>query len=96
VKQARGGLEVNDLAVLGGVKLGSEPWLIETKSWGSMGVETGLDSRWPGQVNVDLGPIEKAGSNGMATALIVANVWVWMWENSIKLATVVGMKGKEK
>jgi hypothetical protein len=41
-----------------------------------MGVETGLDSRWPGQVKVDLGPIVKAGSKGIATALIVAIVWV--------------------
>jgi hypothetical protein len=77
VSDTRGGLEVNDLVVLGGVRLGSDPWLIETRSWGSMEVEAGLDSRCPGQVKADLGPpMAKVGSKGMAaTALMFAVVW---------------------
>lgn len=75
VMVVRGGLEARDFVSLGGVMLGSDPLMIELKSVPRMlllFVEP--ESRGPGQVNAGLGPIVNVGSNGMATALILAAV----------------------
>lgn len=67
VKVKRGGLEVKDLEVLGGVILGSGPWPMEPKSWPN---RSWPDSR-PGQVKEDRGmPISILGSYATATVLL--------------------------
>lgn len=71
VMDPRGGLEASDLVSLGGVKLASEPLINEPRSVPRMLWVADAESRGPGQANNDLGPIAKAGSNCIATALML-------------------------
>lgn len=62
MRENRGGLDVNDLVSIGGVRLGSDPWPIEDSALLRTELLEAWDSSGPGQVNADLGPMEKEGS----------------------------------
>lgn len=94
VKAARGGLDVIDRAILGGVRLASDPWLVmDAKSLSILELD-GLCSRAPGQVKVDRGPIEKVGSNCIAAAVILLAVVVLLEVDDERLSSSESSKNQ--